>query len=212
MTRPHPVVGVSAELADRSGRRADQAHVRKDLDHEGEELVAPEERLHGNFHPGVLGFEAALHGLRMLCNQPRTLLAAGDVGHGPQHVGRDVDDLADKAHLEPRSGNLLGPRHGPETVLQVVMLHGREGLNRPVAAVVIGEEQSFGRDDLSRAAAPEDDDGVLQRGVIHAVNLLGRKFAAAGLHVLGVHLLEVRQHPHALVCHSRKGDARRSQQ
>ena len=92
------------------------------------------------------------------------------------------------------------------------MLHRRQGLDRPVAAVVIGEEQSVGRHDLARAAASEDDDGVLQRGVVHAVNLLGREFAAAGLHVLGIHLLEVGQHPHALVRRGRKGDARSSKE
>ena len=199
MTRPHPVVGVTAELADRRRGRADEPHVRKDLDHEGEELVASEEGFHRNLHAGILRFEAALHSLRMLCHQARTLLAARDVGHGAQYVGRHVDDLADEAHFEPRSGNLLGARHGPEAVLQVVVLHRRQGLDRPVAAVVVGEEQSVGRDDLTRAAASEDDDGVFQRGVVHAVNFLGREFAAAGLHVLGIHLLEVGQHPHALV-------------
>ena len=212
MTRPHPIVGITAELADRRRGRADQPHVRKDLDHEGEELVAPEEGFHRNFHAGILRFEAARHGLHMFCNQTRTLLAARDVGHGAQHIGRNVDDLADEAHLEPRSGNLLGARHGPKAVFQVIVLHRRQGLNRPVAAMVVGEQQSFGRDDLTRAAAAEDDDGILQRRVVHTVNLLGREFAAAGLHVLGVHLLEVGKHPHPLVRCGRKGDARGSEQ
>ena len=92
------------------------------------------------------------------------------------------------------------------------MLHGRKRLDRPVTAVVIGEQQSVGRNDLTRASAAENDDGVLERRVVHAVNLLGREFASAGLHVLAVHFLEIGQHPHALVRRRRERDARCGEQ
>ena len=65
---------------------------------------------------------------------------------------------------------------------------------------------------IARAAVAEDDDGILERGAVDAVNLLGREFAAAGLHVLGIHLLEVGQHPHALVRRRRERDARCGEQ
>ena len=212
MTRPHPVVGVAAELADRRRGRTDQADIREDLDHEGEILVAPEEGLDLDIHAGILPGKAFRNGLHLCGDQLFPLPAPGDVGHGSQHVRRHVDDPADKAHLKPRSRQLLGARHGPETVLEVVMLHGRERLDRPVAAVVVGEQQPVGRDDLPRASAAENDDGVLERRVVHAVNLLGREFAPAGLHILAVHFPEIGQHPHAFVRRRRERDARRGEQ
>ena len=84
-------------------------------------------------------------------------------------------------------------------VLEVVVIHRRKLLNRSVAAVVVGENEPFGRHDLARAAVAEDDDGVLQSRPVEAVNLLGRKLAPLGLHVLDVHFLQVGQQPHALV-------------
>ena len=212
MTRPHPVIGVSAELADRRGRRADQAHIGKDLDHKSKILVSAEEGLDLHFHPGILAAEAFRNGLHLSGDQFLAFFPAGDVGHGAQHVGSHVDDLADKPHLESRSRKFFGTRHGPEAIFQVVVLHRRKGLNRAVTAVVIREQQSVGRYDLTRASAPEDDDGVLERRFVHAVNLLGRELASARLHILAVHFLEIGQHPHALVGRCRKRDACRGEQ
>jgi hypothetical protein len=38
------------------------------------------------------------------------------------------------------------------------MLHGAVPLDLAVTAVVVGEKEAVGRDDLGGAAAPEDDD------------------------------------------------------
>ena len=65
--------------------------------------------------------------------------------------------------------------------------------------MVVGEDKSLVRDDLARAAAAEDDDGILERGVVHRVDILGRETASLGPHILDVHLLKVGQKPHTLI-------------
>ena len=212
MTRPHPVVGVSAELADRSGGSSHQTHVAENLDHEGEKLVSAEEILHQHLHAGIVLRNAAAHGRSMFGHDARPLFARSHVGHISQNVGSDVRNLADKTHLESRSGDLLFARHGPETVFQVVVFDGRQRLNRTVAAVVVGKQQAVGRNDLARTSGTEDHDGVLERGFVDAVNLLGRKFAPAGLHLLDIHFLKVGQQPHSLVGRSGQRGARRGDQ
>jgi len=162
MTRPHPVVGVSAELADRSGRSSHQTHVAENLDHEGEKLVSAEEILHQHLHAGIVLRNAAAHGRSMFGHDARPLFARSHVGHISQNVGSDVRNLADKTYLESRSGDLLFARHGPETVFQVVVFNGRQRLNRTVAAVVVGKQQAVGRNDLARTSGTEDHDGVLE--------------------------------------------------
>ena len=199
MTRPHPVVGVAAELADRRGGRTHQTHVRIDLHDEGEELVSAEERLDGDLHVGVLLAQTLLQGPNVLTRQPLVLLLRGDRGDVAHHFGRDVRNLADEAHLKAGSRELLLAGHGPEAVLQVVVFDRREALDRAVTAVVVRKEQAFGGDDLARAATAEDHDGILQRGVVDAVDLLGGELAAALLHLLDVHLLKVGQQPHAFI-------------
>jgi len=78
--------------------------------------------------------------------------------------------------------------------------------------VVVGEQQAVGRNDLARAAAAENDDRILERRFIDAVNILGRKFASARLHVPDIHFLQIRQHPHAFVGHSSQRHASRCNQ
>lgn len=50
------------------------------------------------------------------------------------------------------------------------------------AAVVVGEQEAFGRDKFAGAAAAELHDGVFQTGLVEAEDLFGGKFAAEALH------------------------------
>ena len=212
MARPHPVVGVAAELADRRGGRSHQPNVGVNLHHEGEELIPPEEGFDFDLHAGVLLAELPPQRRDVLARDALILLLRGDRGDVAKDLGRHVADLADEAYLKPRSRQLLGLRHGPETILEIVVLHGRELLDRTVTAVMVREEQSLGRDDLPGAAASEDDDGILERGFVDAVNLLGREFAAPLLHLFDVHFLKVGQQPHSFVGRSGQRHACRRDQ
>ena len=200
MTRPHPVVGFAAELADRRRGSTDQTDVPINLHHEREVLVATKERLDVDRHAGILGPQFLVQRLDVLILHFRTLLALGDRGDVAQHLGRYVDDSTDESDRQPRSRQLLLVGHGPETVLQVVVLHRREGLNRTVTAMVVGENESFGRYDLARTTVTENDDRILERSVIHRIDIFGRELAALGFHIPDVHLLKIGQKPHTLVC------------
>jgi hypothetical protein len=65
--------------------------------------------------------------------------------------------------------------------------------------VVVGEEEALCADDLAGAAAAEDDDGVLDGGLVDVVELVFGEFETAFDHVV-VHLLpEEHGQPHAFV-------------
>ena len=180
---PDPVVGVAAELADRRGRRGHQAHVVELLVDEQELLVAV-------VHLFDRGFVARAFGLGFF-DDLRGRLARGDpVGH-LLHADEEADP-------EFFVGQLLGPRHGPETVGQVVVLDGRMFLDGVVAAVVVGEQQAFGRNEFARTAAVEKYDGVFHRGLVDRVDVFGREAEAFCTHVVDAFGDQARE-PHALV-------------
>ena len=199
VTRPHPVVGVAAELTDRGRGSTHQTHVREDLNHKCKVLITTEERLHRQLHIGILLLEL-LHQLRaVLAGDFVVLLLTCGRGYVAHHLSRNVDDLTHETHLQTGCGDLLLARHRPETILQVVVLDATQRLNRAVAAVVVGQQQTLARHDLACAAVAEDDDCVLQRVVVNRIDILGRELQTLGFHILDVHLLEVGQQPHTLV-------------
>ena len=213
MTRPHPIIGVAAELADRLRGRTDQTHIGELLDNECEEPVAAEKRIDLDDHAGILSHEPFGQRLAVFVGDLLVFILSGRRGDVAEHIGRNVHDPADEPHGKPGSGQLLGLRHGPETVLQVVVLDGRKLLNGTEPAVVVGEQQSLGGDDLTRTTVAEDNDGILERRLVDAVNILGGEFATPLFHLPDIHLLKVGQEPHALVGESRNrcGQSREQQ-
>ena len=160
---PDPVVGVAPELADRRGRRGHEAHVVELLVDEQELLVAVVHLFDRGFVARAFGFGFADDLLRRLaCGDP-----VGHIVH--------ADEEADPEFFVRQ---LLGPGHGPETIGQVVVLDGRMFLNGVVAAMVVGEQQAFGRDEFARTAAVEEHDGVLHRGLVDRVDVFGREAEA----------------------------------
>ncbi len=207
--RPHPVVGIAAELTDRGGRSAHQPHVAVHLADEHQVLVASEK---------VLDLDALRRtvqdGLLLdLFDQFGDLLVARRLGQRiaqlRQDAVRHVDDLADEGDAEARRGNLLGVGHGPETVLKIIVLDAAVLLDGPVTAVVVGENQSPVRDDLAGTAVAENNDGVLDGVAVDVVDVFGGEFEPFGFHILDIQLLEIGKQPHSLV---RPESRRREQQ
>ena len=211
MARPHPVVGVAAELADRIGRRTHQTDILVYLHRKGEILVAAEEGFDRDLHAGVLLAEAFAHLGDLFLHQFGALLAHGRRRHGTQHVGRHVGDTADETHFGSGGGKLLGTRTRPESVFQKVVLDRRQRLDGAVAAVVVRQQQPLGRDHLARTSRAEDDDRIFERRTVGGINLLGREFAPLGPHVGDIHLLQIGQQPHSLVGGRRRGEECREQ-
>ena len=125
MTRPHPVVGLSAELADRCRRSA----------HEADVTVGPvDEKVLDIIIVEILDFDTAagIVGLGGFDQGRGSLLAvglSGDIGHAHQ-----------ESDGQTRGRNLFLVAHCPETVLEIVVLIAREPLDVAVATMVVGHK------------------------------------------------------------------------
>ena len=65
--------------------------------------------------------------------------------------------------------------------------------------MVVGQHQAFGRDDFAGTAAAEMNHGILQGNAVGIVDLVGGDEQAEFRHGYFVLLLQVGEHPHALV-------------
>ena len=164
---PDPVVGVGAELSDRRGGSTHEAHVAIDLLGEHIVDVAAIEGLDLHLNAGML-LEVGL--ARLLACQLVEVFrveeshTVGVALLGP--IGQDVVghivDAVDEGHGQPRVGQLLGARHGPEAIRQVVVLERAVALDGGVSAVVVGQHEAVFRDDFARASSAEAHDYVFQ--------------------------------------------------
>ena len=100
-------------------------------------------------------------------------------------------------------GQFLLITGGPEAVLEVVVLGGGVVGDAAVAAVVVGEHQSVGGDDLAGAEVlavlAEFDDGVFDGGVVDVPHLFGCEVQPEVFHRGVVVVFDEHGQPHALV-------------
>ena len=211
MARPHPVVGVTAELAYGGRRSADQADIAIHPEHEQEVLVAI-----------VQGLDAGAKALALRgrgLGQDRGVGAHDGVAlrlaHGRvislQYCGGDIIHPLEETHGQAGIGKLLSAVHRPETVLEVVVLDARMPLDVAVAAVVVGEQQALVRDELSGTTGSEKNDGILQGSLVDTVNVLGGKLETFGLHI-GDTLRNKSRQPHAFIGLKRLNGSEKNQQ
>ena len=73
--------------------------------------------------------------------------------------------------------------------------------------MVVRDDETVAGDDLAGAAAAEMDDGILQRTMVDAVDLVGGEFAARFFQGFAVHFLEEGQEPHSFVGGGGEGQA-----
>ena len=170
MSRPHPVVGLAAELAHRGRRSTHEAHVAVDLVHyeviyilivEARDadiavrmvgLGGLDESLPGSLH-GVVGEIIDIGAVLILFKRslPGLLENRGYVCHALEEL-----------YSESLDREFILVAHGPVSVLEIVVLRGAESLDTAVTAMMVGHEQSLVGNDFARAASAELDDGVLQ--------------------------------------------------
>ena len=176
MTGEHPVVRIRAELTDRAWRRTYQTNIIVFDGGQQEELVVTEKWNHlickvwvvqfFGFDQGRLYFFEFISGVHQ---------GIGHIFH--------VDQLLNE---QPWVFQLLVHRTRPETVFEVVVLHRALLLNLPVPTVVVGQDQSFGRNEFTRAETAKTYDGILKGAVVDTVYVLSAKFAAHRLHFCDV--------------------------
>ena len=166
VARPHPVVRFAAELAHARRGCGYHAHVAVHFIINKVILVSGVEgqgqRLDAGFafqvaflpfFLGKLAQEGGGHGF--------VFVHLAGLDFGVHQVG-DVHDAVHEAELQSRRGQLFSAAFGPEAVRQVVVLHAAVLLYGRVSAVVVGEDEAFGRDDFARASAAEDAHRILQ--------------------------------------------------
>ena len=79
-----------------------------------------------------------------------------------QHLVRHVFHPFEKADGQAPVGQFLIAVHRPETILEVIVLHTAVALDVAVSAVVVRQEKAFVGHEFARAAAAEQDDGILE--------------------------------------------------
>ena len=127
--------------------------------------------------------------------------------HFSVHQVGDVYDTMHKAELQSRCGQFFGTAFGPEAVRQVVVLHAGVLLDRGISAVVVGQDEAFGRDDFTGTSSAEDADGILQRHAIGVIEVVGFQLQTLFLHHIdGILLLHQLKQPHAFVGLRREGE------
>nr|GEU28146.1 hypothetical protein [Tanacetum cinerariifolium] len=194
VARPHPVVGVAAELAHAFGRGVHQAHV-ADFQLLGQvELEAAVERRHGAAVAGVF-FALGLDGLAVFFDGVQARLA-GELGHGwRDHLFADVGDgLGHPDAAAWRGRQFLAQGLGQETVGQQVALGRRIVGHAAVHAVVVGGDQALRRDERGRATTEADDGAHRELGQLGQRGGVQRQ--AGGFQLLS-YLWQLLWHPHA---------------
>ena len=204
MARPHPIVLVEAELGDLLGRVHHQTDVVVALFDEEEIAIAAEEGDNARTHAGRLGVGAGLeqrfgqrteHGGRLALVLVVFLLAREGLDAGGDIVDADHEGEGEAGH-----GQLLGAALGEEAVLEIIVLEVAHGLHKGEAAVVVGEDESVGADDLAGASAAETTDDIAERGAVVTVEGFGGKLQSGFAERVGeVLLLHEFEQPHALV-------------
>ena len=66
------------------------------------------------------------------------------------------------------------------------MLHRALLLDLAVSTVVVGQDESFGRNEFARTETAKTYDSIFQGAVVYAVNVLGTELAAHRLHFCDV--------------------------
>ena len=198
MTRPHPVVGLAAELAHGCGRSADEADIPiYFIQNEIIDVLVVET---GDDRTAVGVVRAGL--LHELLAPGVDLLVGLAVLEGRGYVLHAFEEGNRKAG----NGKFHLAVEGPISVFQIIVLRGREALDAAVTAVVVGYEQAFAGNNFTGASPAELHDGVFEGRMVYGIDVVRGEAAAEVAHRFGVELLEKRKEPHALVGACGKGD------
>ena len=65
--------------------------------------------------------------------------------------------------------------------------------------MVVGEDQSFGRDDLTGTSSAEMHYGIFQADIVRTIDLVYRDIQTQILHDRRILALQVGEHPHAFI-------------
>ena len=212
LARPHPVVRVAAELAQRLGHGEHQTDV-VILAVDGHIIgIVAIEALRRAHHARIGLLIVALHsredgvdmaGIHLGRRFRRT--GAIEAVKRTHHTAGAFLHAHQEAHEKALHGPLFGMVARHESVLQDVVLRSGERLDGTVAAMMVGEDQAVGAHHHARAEAAKAHHGILERCAVGVVELLGRERQSQVLHHTGSPGIDIAEHPHALIGPGRKG-------
>ena len=177
MARPHPVVGICTKLT--YGRRRCTYHADITIRSLDEQIVTVS---------AIESFQLQFASR----SQGNALFGRKTFGHFFQVLGREiigtirvriylqlfVDVISHIQYLinisdgKSLAGKFFFTAHGPETIRQIVVFHRTVLLDRTIATVVVGQYQSFGRDDFTCTPPTEVDHCVFQCNAVGVINLV----------------------------------------
>jgi len=88
---------------------------------------------------------------------------------------------------------------GPKAVCEQIIVDSAVSLYVVVSAMMIGQNQTVRRNDLSGAASAENNDGIFQRNRIGVVNILGADFEPETFHLFDILLFQQGEQPHTFI-------------
>ena len=210
MTRPHPVVGVGTELTDGRGRCAHHSDILVDGLDKQVIFVCAVERFQFQYGELVgvdfllLG-KAVSHlaevGRRQIVQSFRIFIFL-QLFH---HVVRHIEDTVDVSNGQSLAGKFLFTGHGPEAVGQIVMLHRTVLLDVAISAMVVGQYETFRRNDFTGTSSSEVNDSILQTDTVGGVHFVDADIQSEIVHDGSILLFQVGQHPHPFVSMAGEG-------
>ncbi len=204
MARPHPVVGLSAELPEGLRRCGDEAYVGVVAVCSGVVCVALVVGVNGDVARGVVLACFVGHDVGQGVDEQFLSLRAAVAQSQRFEPRRDVLLLSHEGDVEALAWQFRPDGIGNKSVLQPVVLHGGELSDGVESTVVVSEQQSVGRCHHASAESAETDDAVLQcRRIAIEARLWQLKSLRLHLAVHGIR--QVVQRPHALVCRGGEG-------
>ena len=189
VARPDPVVGIGAEFSDAARGGTHEAHVVVSFGHKGEVLVSLEKGANHDFLVVFL-LDARLNQIDVFVDGRLPLFRRHRIGHPRQRLLAHVLDAHDEAGEQSGVGFFFVAVHGPEALFEIIVFQGRMALDLPVAAVVIGQNQTLFADDFRCAEPPEMNDGIFETSLVDGIDVLGTHPHPHFLHFLFVESFE----------------------
>ena len=201
MTRPNPVVGVASEFTNGRGRCANQTYVAVNFVQVQEVLVAviggvDSYRIESFVQSLQRSFRDALY---VIVYNGLAFFFVHRVCYTFQNLLCNVFHAAHESDGQAFVGQFFCTCACPKAVFQVVVFYGAVCLNLVVAAMVVGQQQAFCRDDFACTASAKVDNGVFEAGLVYAVNIFCRELKAQLVHAV-YFLSNEHGQPHAFVC------------
>ena len=190
MACPHPVVGITTELAHRAGRSHYETHVLEYIVHNYIVLVAciVGSYLTHNSRPlGILCIDF----LAQLFDDLHTLHFALSTFYGSFDTRSYVYDFTEIANAKPRDREFFSVIIRTETITEVVMIYRTLALDSTKTTVMIGEDKTFVRYRNTGTAPTKNYDCTCHTGLTKAIELLWRQLKAQLLHAFVVLLIEL---------------------